>query len=398
MDGLKIRALSGGANQSGLRDYNERLLLSMLQRSGPLAGGDLARQAGLSPQTVSVISRKLEKDGLLNKGDAVRGKVGKPSRPLQLNQDGVFSFGLKVGRRSAELLLLDFVGNVRKQIQTVYKYPLPRVVFRFLEEGIKSIEAEILQEHRQRLCGIGIAAPFEMWKWKDFDGAKDQEFQDWKNINFVTEVAKFSRLSVVLLNDATASCRAEHLYGRGRQFQDYAYFFVGAFVGGGVVLNDTVFEGNQGNAGAFGSLRSTGPKGESRQLVDVASLYLLEQRLDAAGLDSRVLWQQPQDWSALSQHVEPWVDETARELAKASLSICSVIDFEAILIDGALPEAVRTALVRRVNKHIGTQDTRGLIVPHVESGSIGEKARSIGAASSPIFAQFFLNTNAGLSS
>lgn len=398
MDGLKVRVLSGGANQSGLRDYNERLLLSMLQRSGPLAGGDLARQTGLSPQTVSVISRKLEKDGLLKKGAAVRGKVGKPSRPLQLNEDGVFSFGLKVGRRSAELLLLDFVGNVRKQIQTVYPYPLPKTVFEFLQNGISSIESDMTPQQRQRLCGIGIAAPFEIWKWDNFVGAEDQEFQAWKDVSFVSEIAKFCDHPVSVLNDGTASCRAEHLYGRGREFQDYAYFFVGAFVGGGVVLNDTVFEGNQGNAGAFGSLRSVDPKGEGRQLVDVASLYLLEEQLVDAKLNAKILWQQPQDWSALSHLVEPWVHNTAEELAKAALSICSVIDFEAILIDGAFPKKVRQELVQCMKKALVKHDARGLLIPKVESGSIGEKARSIGAASSPIFAQFFLNANAGLSS
>ena len=42
----EVRQFSSGANQSGLRDYNERLLLSMIQRFGPSAGSDLARQAG----------------------------------------------------------------------------------------------------------------------------------------------------------------------------------------------------------------------------------------------------------------------------------------------------------------------------------------------------------------
>ena len=68
MDGSKIRTLSGGVNQRGLRDHNARMLLSIIQRNGPMPGSDLARVAGLSPQTVSVILRKLEKDGwqLLN--------------------------------------------------------------------------------------------------------------------------------------------------------------------------------------------------------------------------------------------------------------------------------------------------------------------------------------------
>ena len=146
MDGGKIRGASGGVNQSGVRNHNERLLLSMLQRRGGMAGIDLARLTGLSPQTVSVIFRKLEQDGFLRRGDPVRGKVGKPSIPMELSPDGVLSLGLKIGRRSAELLLLDFTGNVRAQVSTGYPYPLPDEVFTFLEEGMASLLADLSED------------------------------------------------------------------------------------------------------------------------------------------------------------------------------------------------------------------------------------------------------------
>jgi predicted NBD/HSP70 family sugar kinase len=397
MDGSEIRTLSGGVNQSGLRNHNERLLLSMLQRQGAMPGMELARRSGLSPQTVSVILRELEKDGFLARKDPVRGKVGKPSIPMELNPDGVFAFGLKIGRRSADLLLLDFAGKVRQQVHKSYAYPLPDVVFGFMQDGLASILDAAPEETVERICEIGIATPFELWKWHDLVSSPAEKFRSWKDIDFRSEVAKFSDLPVLILNDATAACRAEHHFGRGNEFRDYAYFFIGSFVGGGVVLNDTVFEGNQGNAGSLGSLRSTGPFGESRQLIDVASIHLLEARLVEAGLDPQLLWQRPQDWSDLSRYVDPWIGETAQELAKASLSICSVIDFEAILIDGAFPEEVRDELVERVQRYLANQDTRGLISPRIDSGSIGKNARGIGAASSPIFSQFLLNTNAGLS-
>ena len=158
-----------------------------------------------------------------------------------------------------------------------------------------------------------------------------------------------------------------------------------------------MFEGNLGNAGALGAMRTTGPLGESQQLIDTASLHLLEARLVEAGVDPILMWQQPQDWSSLNNYVEPWLGATAQELAKAALSICSVIDFKAILIDGAFPEEVRQELVERVSRYIVNQDKRGLISPDIEVGSVGVNARAIGAASNPVFRQFFLNTNAGLS-
>ncbi|KPB02014.1 ROK family transcriptional regulator [Ahrensia marina] len=392
----KVRSLSGGANQSGLRDYNERLLLSMLLRNGPMPGSDLARRAGLSAQTVSIILRKLENDGFLERGAPQRGRVGKPSIPMGLAASGAYAFGLKIGRRNADLILIDFKGGIRAQKNIAYDYPMPDQIFGFLEAGMADINSNLSPLERERVCGIGLAAPFELWNWYELAGAPAEEFLRWRDIDLREQVSRFSALPIYIMNDATAACRAEHVYGRGKEFRDYAYFFIAAFVGGGIVLNHSVFEGHQGNAGALGSLRSTGPNGESRQLIDIASIHLLEARLEQAGIDKSILWKQPQDWSGLTRYVDAWMGETAQELAKAALSTCSVIDFEAVLIDGAFPENIRFELAERTSRYIANQDMRGLIPPKIEAGSIGGNARALGAASGPIFAQYLLNTNVGL--
>jgi len=388
-----IRKISTGVNQSGVRDHNERLLLTLLQRNGPTAGSDLARMAGLSPQTVSIILREMESEGLLARGTPIKGKVGKPSVPMALAEGGVLSFGCKVGRRSAVLLLADFRGRVLHQRQISYQYPLPGPLVNFVTEGVQEIVGLCSSAERKRICGIGVAMPFELWKWTEMVGAPAEEFVLWKDIDLAAELAKVTDLPVSTVNDATAGCQAEHIFGRGKEFRDYAYFFIGAFIGGGVVLNHSVYPGHQGNAGALGSLRSVGPQGESRQLLDTASIYLLEARLHEFGLDPKQLWVQPQDWSHLSRFVDPWLGQTAQELAKASLSVCAVIDFEAIVIDGAFPDEIKQALVERTRRYLANQDMRGLIAPRVEAGVVGGNARAIGAAASPLFDRYFMNGN-----
>ena len=396
MDDISAKPLSGGINQSGVRDFNERLILSMLLRNGGMPGSDIARTSGLSPQTVSVILRKLEKDGLLVRGKPVKGKVGKPSIPMELAADGVLSFGLKIGRRSAELLLLDFAGEIRGQLDVNYDYPLPDDILSFAKSGIAKLRAPLTDEQKQRVCGLGVAMPFEIWRWHDLVGAPEEALLSWRDTDVEVRFTQELGLATQMVNDATAACKAEHVYGRGKEFRDYAYFFIAAFVGGGVVLNHSVYEGNQGNAGALGSLRSTGPNGESRQLVDIASIHSLETRLVEAGRDPSLLYDGSEDWSEIDQYVQPWLGTTAQELAKATLSTCSVIDFESIIIDGAFPAEVKKELINRTRRYVSNQDMRGLIAPRVEEGSIGANARAIGAACGPIFSSYFLNTNSGL--
>ena len=86
-----------GSNQTGMRAHNERLVLSLIRKHGPMAKAAIARMTGLSAQTVSVIMRALEADGLLVKGEPVRGKVGQPSVPMGLRAQGAYFLGLKVG-------------------------------------------------------------------------------------------------------------------------------------------------------------------------------------------------------------------------------------------------------------------------------------------------------------
>ena len=388
-----IRSVGSGVNQRGLRAHNERLILSVLQRHGAMSGREMALKTALSAQTISVILRKLESDNFLCRGKTTKGKVGKPSVPMRLNPDAVFSAGLKVGRRSAELILMDFCGTIRSQMRTEYDYPLPDMIFDFLQNGLEALKGHLSPELRDRVCGLGIAAPFEIWKWGAVTGAEVERFLSWKDIRFEIEVAKFSQLPIYAVNDATGACWAEHVYGRGKEFRDYAYFFISAFIGGGVVLNHSVFEGYRGNAGALGSLRARNRHGDSCQLVDVASIHVLAARLTQHGLDARQLWHLPRDWSAFAAYVDPWIAETASEVAKASLSACAVIDFEAVVIDGAFPEDVKAKLVAQVRVMLAKQDARGLILPQIIQGTIGDNAQAIGAACGPIYALFLLNTN-----
>ncbi|TNF21963.1 MAG: ROK family transcriptional regulator [Rhodobacteraceae bacterium] len=392
----ELRAFNSGVNQSGVRDYNERLLLSMIQQMGPLPGSDLARHSGLSAQTVSVILRSLEAEGLLVKGDPQRGRVGKPRVPMQLNAAGVFAIGLKIGRRSADLALMDLLGAVRQQKQIQYRYARPDEVIAFLRAGLDEMTASLSKPHRSRVCGIGIAAPFEMWKPHDIIDADDSEFRSWQDVDMSAEVGKFTDLPVSWVNDATSACYAENTFGHGRAFRDYAYFFIGAFAGGGVVMNDAVFEGRRSNAGALGSLMSRDAGGRPVQLIDRASIFLLETAIREAGGDPALLWTQGADWSIFEAQLGPWIEMAAQDLAMAALSACAVIDFEAVLIDGAFPPEVRARLVERTAHHAGKIETIGLFRPEITEGTVGAHARVLGAAYRPIASRYFLGTG-GLS-
>ncbi|MCX7645132.1 MAG: ROK family transcriptional regulator [Rhodobacteraceae bacterium] len=394
MDQAPVRDVSAGVNQTGIRDHNERLVLSLIQRHGALASAEVARRANLSPQTASTITRKLEADGLLLRGPPQRGKVGKPSVPMALNPDGLRSVGVNIGRRSAELVAIDFSGRVIALEKLAYPYPTPGPVMRFLAEAIPRMVAGLGAEGARRLAGIGVSAPFELWNWLQSVNAPAQEMDLWRGFDIRAAVAEISGLDVVLENDATSACTAEHIFGRGREFADYAYFFIGSFIGGGVVLNGAVYTGRTGNAGAFGSIPVPDGSGGASQLIQNASIYILERELAEAGMEAGGLWAQPQDWSGFGATLDRWIDRTARSLALGAVAVCSVIDFEAVLIDGAFPDEVRSRIVAATRDALGGVDTQGIASPRIEPGSVGRTARAVGSATLPILSKYLLGQHA----
>jgi predicted NBD/HSP70 family sugar kinase len=344
----------------------------------------------LSPQTVSVIVRRLEGDGLIRKSNPVRGKVGKPLTPVTLDPDGVCSLGLVIGRRASELAAIDFNGIVLARREVVYPYPTPDQVTEFVSRALAELRSELPPASWQRIAGLGIGAPFQLWNWLGPVNAPAAEMDAWRGFDIAATMAQVSGLDVVFQNDATAACIAEHLFGRGREFEDYAYFYIGSFIGGGIVLNGAVFPGRTGNAGAIGSLPVPDDEGGASQLLRHASIYTLERAIVDAGLDPRRLWTFPRDWTGFEDQVGPWISHTARHLALAATAVCSVIDFQAVLIDGAFPEAIRARLIEETARQLAKVDMQGITPPAIEEARMGRNARGIGSAALPILSKFLL--------
>lgn len=388
-----VSSQGGGANQERVRAYNERLVLSLVRRQGGQSKADIARRTGLSAQTVSVIMRALEKEGLLIRGLPMRGRVGQPSIPMHINPDAVYSFGVKIGRRSADLVLMDFVGRIRLQLHRTYPYPMPQEIMSFVTEGIAELERQMEPGQKERLAGVGIAAPFELWSWAEEVGAPEGAMDAWRDFDLQAQVAESVAYPVYLQNDATSACGAELVFGVGPNYPDFIYFFIGSFIGGGIVLNASIFVGRTGTAGAIAPLPVRSPDGQTKQLMEIASIFVLENLLRQNGIDPQPLWYSADDWIDFGPPLETWIQDTAMVLAQAIVAAASIIDFSAAVIDGGFPPWVRTRLVNATLSAAERLDLQGVEMPDIVEGAVGSQARAIGGASLPIFARYLIDQN-----
>jgi predicted NBD/HSP70 family sugar kinase len=383
---------SRGTNQSGVKLYNERLILSLIRSHGSLSKTEIARRTGLSNQTSSVIMKQLESEGLLIKGTPIRGKVGQPSVPMSLNPEGAFSIGFKFGRRSADLVLMDFVGRVRQVLRENYAYPTPNELERFVRSGVAELTQGLDEQQTKRICGFGIAAPFEMWGWEDEVGAPHEVQEAWRTYEIKSEVEGLVPWPVHFCNDATAACAAELAFGNRTRYSNFLYIFFATLIGGGVVLNGSLYPGRAGYAGAFGSVLVPGltdaVSAGAKSLIRCASIYILENMLKNEGQDPSILWRHPNDWSAVGTTLDTWIEQASTSVSVAIGSAISIIDFEAIVIDGAFPQAIRSAVVQRIREKFAQMDLHGLAPVDIVEGAIGSDARVLGAASLPLLAGF----------
>jgi predicted NBD/HSP70 family sugar kinase len=241
---------------------------------------------------------------------------------------------------------------------------------------------------------MGIAMPFQLWNWVQALGAPQAEMDAWRERDIQADLAAITGMPVYVQNDATSACGAELVFGTGERPSDFLYFYFGTFIGGGLVLNGQLFLGRTGNAAGVGPVPVPGSDGRMQRLLDVASLSVLADAMEKAGESSDHLWERPDHWKVGSAVLSAWMDAAADGLASAILSASALLELEAVLIDGWMPESVRAEVTARTQAALLRLDLSGVTPPVVRQGTVGAQARSLGAAAIPLSQRYLIDQNA----
>ncbi len=379
-----------GSNHVGMRQFNERVVLQAIRLNGSCPKAELARLTGLTAQTIGLITTRLDDDGLIQKQSPVRGRIGQPSIPLALNPDGAFSVGIKIGRRSADWLLVDFCGQVRQRQRLDYAFPDAETLLPAIQQHLTTM-CDTLGGLQDRLVGVGVAAPFQLGGWHRMLGLSEAQSLAWNQIDLRAQVQAMTELPVTFAKDTSAACVAELVAGRGRDLKNFLYLFVDTFVGGGLVINSRLHGGVHGNAGAVASL----PMGLAQavqstpdQLISHASLWELEQRFLALGQDSHAAYDERALQSPFESETRAWIEHAALALAHTVVSGTAFLDIDAVVIDGSFSRALLNALIAATQAALPRYNWEGLFAANVIAGNVGPDARALGGALMPLHANF----------
>jgi len=376
-----------GTNLEYARQHNYRVVLETVRRGGALSRAELARQTKLSVQTVHNIVDALLRDGLLSVTGRRTGQRGQPATEVDLNPEGAYAVGLHLDRDHLSAVLVDLCGSVVHSLQVEHDMPCPNQVLPVMKHMIS--ELSLLVSDPSRLWGIGIALPGPL-DLPDGRLINPPNFPGWDGVNIRELLQEASGLPVFVQNDATASALGERWYGAGRAYEDFFYIFSGIGLGSGIVSGGQTFTGSRGNAGEIGHMIvvpggkpcSCGSRGCLEQYASLADLYATLGHHGLANLN-------PERIGTLFAQRHPvldaWLAQAAEHLVTAVVGVTALLNPQAIVFGGRLPDAVIDELISRVQQALPRYVSEGPMATVLVRAQISDDSASLGAATLPIY-------------
>ncbi|WFS04056.1 ROK family transcriptional regulator [Rhizobium tumorigenes] len=367
-----------------LASENERLILDIVRRHGPIARATITAHTNLTQQSVHRLVEGLIERGLLQTGKPLRGSRGQPSPTIELVKTAVFSIGISINTDSAVLCISDFACGVVAQ-EKLSIVPHDRTETLVALTG--TLDALLLKHGiaRERLIGLGFSmSGFFVSKNHIFNAP--EPLRQWSLIDLQPIMESAFRLPVWLENNGTTGAIGESLRGVGLWCQTFAYLSFNYGFGGGLILDGKPFHGFYGNAGELSGIYNA-DEAARRPALQYLMQRLLENGVDVSSVEMLCETFDP-EWPGVSD----WLMEVMPQLNRLIASLIAVIDPQAIVLGGQLPRALGNMMIERAVMP-STRKHRYDIGPHEAklflSQTVGDAA-AIGATLLPLKVRYFI--------
>ena len=234
------------ATSGHTRDLNRSAIFRLIVTTGPIARTQIAKTLGLSPATVTAVTRELLDQGVVRVAERAPSKGGRPALLLELVGGAASAFGVKIAP--------DHLVGVRVDLEAelVERHEVPFDAS--ADDAIDTLCAVLADWILQRPgdppllgVGLGVAGVFDA-----ATGTLDSPLLGWRGVKLAQVVQDKLGLPVFVDNDVNTLAVAERLYGRGHDVQNFITVTIGRGVGLGIVAGGDIYRGFGGGAGEFG--------------------------------------------------------------------------------------------------------------------------------------------------
>jgi predicted NBD/HSP70 family sugar kinase len=324
------------------RDYNRVAVLRLIGGAGPIARVQIAERLGLSPATVTAVTRELLERGLVRVADHAPSKGGRPAVLLELVGGAATAFGVKIAPDHLVGVRVDLDAEVLERFEEPLDVTAVDAVGRIAEVLASWIGTS---DSSSRLLGLGVGVPGVV----DADrGLVNSPMLGWNELPLPRLLQDRLGVPVLADNDVNTLAVSERLYGRGRNVDDFLTVTVGRGIGLGIIAGGDIYRGFGGGAGEFGHITAKengrpcrcGKRGCLETLVSDPALVTEGQRRKVlsrrAGIDRlRAL---ADGGDATAQEI---YGEAAAILGRSIADLVNVLSPQLVLISGEGTQAWR---------------------------------------------------------
>jgi predicted NBD/HSP70 family sugar kinase len=234
------------ATSGHTRDLNRSAIVRVIVSSGPIARTQIAKTLGLSPATVTAVTRELLDQGIVRVAERAPSKGGRPALLLELVGGAASAFGVKVAPDHLVGVRVDLEARLVQHYEAPFDVAATGAVERLtgiLGDWIRQVPGDppLLG------VGLGVAGVFDART-----GTLDSPLLGWRDVQLAELVQDTLGLPVFVDNDVNTLAVAERLYGRGHDVENFLTVTIGRGVGLGIVAGGDIYRGFGGGAGEFG--------------------------------------------------------------------------------------------------------------------------------------------------
>jgi predicted NBD/HSP70 family sugar kinase len=228
------------------RDLNRAAIFRLIGVSGPIARTHIAQQLGLSPATVTAVTRELLDQGLVRVAERAPSRGGRPALLLEVVGGAAAAFGVKVAPDHLVGVRVDLEADVLSRFGAPFDAGAPDALDR-LGDVLERWLTDSSSATPLLGVGLGVSGVVDV-----ATGALDSPLLGWRGVSLARSLQERLQLPVYVDNDVNTLAVAERLYGRGRDAEHFLTVTIGRGVGLGIVAGGDIYRGFRGGAGEFG--------------------------------------------------------------------------------------------------------------------------------------------------
>lgn len=234
-----------------MKQLNVSAVLKVIKDNGSLSRAEIAKLTGLTPASVTNITKLLIEDDFLIESKIGESSGGRPPIILELNPNARYVVGVGIGVGVVDVVITNLSANIiikRSMIieEERYDYDL---VFKKLVNLINEV-IQFSKIDKDKVLGVGVALHGIVNARTGI--SIHSLYYGWKNKYIKEKLEEELGLTVYVDNDVRAMALGESWFGATKDIANFVTLNISNGIGAGIIINNTPYYGVDFSAGEIG--------------------------------------------------------------------------------------------------------------------------------------------------